>query len=335
MKVPCNLKWEHLGRVLDSPLGRSVAVNVMRHLLEDLDRDGRGLCYPSIDRLVERSGCSRRSVIEALSRLEEHGFVIRQGGGGRGQTSRYRFPYIEARMRELGTETVQPAAPKEAETVQLAAPVHGQNGVAERAKRVQPPAPKTLKDKNPNSPPLSPPRCQQSEKLLPIERGRRNLVTLVAQGFVISRDRAEPLVDAWLEETTPDRLRSILARAQANGVTRDDLPTRVRRELNRTPESSAGKTEPAPTSPAHSTTDERLQRVLKRLSTEIGKAQMSWFRDIELAEIRNGTARLTVPKQFEAGHIGSNYADVLRALFRAEVSGVHTVEIRSQAAQAA
>ena len=64
---------------------------IMLALADHADDDGR--CYPSIQRLCQRTGLSERAVRTNLRALEKSGYVRTKKGGGRGGTSLY---YISA-----------------------------------------------------------------------------------------------------------------------------------------------------------------------------------------------------------------------------------------------
>jgi len=53
--------------------------------------DGSGIAWPSIAQLVAESGCSESSVYRSLRRLEAHGALLRESGGGRGRANRYQL----------------------------------------------------------------------------------------------------------------------------------------------------------------------------------------------------------------------------------------------------
>lgn len=53
--------------------------------------DDQGLCYPSIDRLCQRTGLSRRAVQINIQKLQDQGYLIALKGGGRGHSSRYQI----------------------------------------------------------------------------------------------------------------------------------------------------------------------------------------------------------------------------------------------------
>lgn len=58
-----------------------------------------GQCNPSISRLEEGTGCSRRTVYKALRRLEEAGYIRRFRHGGQGFTNAYAINW--ALLREI------------------------------------------------------------------------------------------------------------------------------------------------------------------------------------------------------------------------------------------
>lgn len=60
---------------------------IMLALADHADDDGR--CYPSIQRLCQRTGLSERAVRTNLRALEKSGYVRTENGGGRGGTSLY------------------------------------------------------------------------------------------------------------------------------------------------------------------------------------------------------------------------------------------------------
>jgi len=67
--------------------------------------DGSGIAWPSIAQLVAESGCSRASVYRSLDRLEAHGAILRESGGGRGRANRYQLvrSRVEAVTEQPGT----------------------------------------------------------------------------------------------------------------------------------------------------------------------------------------------------------------------------------------
>jgi len=69
--------------------------------------DENGICWPSINRIAERSCVSRRTVINILAKLETSGFLTKDVGGGR-KSNRYAI-----NMRGAEVAPVQTAAPQQ------------------------------------------------------------------------------------------------------------------------------------------------------------------------------------------------------------------------------
>lgn len=74
-------------------------------------------------------------------------------------------------------------------------------------------------------------------------------------------------------------------------------------------------------------------RVRRRLRAELGEDVFSsWFGRLELVEIADSTAHLTVPTRFLKSWIQSHYADRLKALAIEEIAGVSDVQIAIRSA---
>jgi hypothetical protein len=65
-------------------------------LLADHANESTGKCFPSLNTLAEESGMDRRSVMRCLKRVEQHGMIKREPGGGKGNPStNYVFPGLQ------------------------------------------------------------------------------------------------------------------------------------------------------------------------------------------------------------------------------------------------
>ena len=73
---------------------------------------------------------------------------------------------------------------------------------------------------------------------------------------------------------------------------------------------------------------ERWVRVLHRLRAELGDAVYnSWFARLELIDVVDATARLSVPTKFLKAWIQRHYADRIRAALATEISGIDVIDI--------
>ncbi len=78
---------------------------------------------------------------------------------------------------------------------------------------------------------------------------------------------------------------------------------------------------------------ERWQRVKERLRAEVGEdIFQSWFRRMELEQIENGTARLSVPTRFLKSWIGSHYADRVLACWQQKIPEIKKIDISVRSA---
>ena len=69
-------------------------------------------------------------------------------------------------------------------------------------------------------------------------------------------------------------------------------------------------------------------RVKRRLRAELGEDVFaSWFARLELEDVVEGTARLTVPTRFLKSWIESHYLDRVLTTFRAEVAEIGRIEV--------
>src|SRR3569833_2899303 len=113
----------------------------------------------------------------------------------------------------------------------------------------------------------------------------------------------------------------------------------ARNEFNK-PELGLGDGGPspaaAPSVPAGRTESELLQRVRARLRAAVGEDVFNtWFARLELEEIVDDKAHLSVPTRFLMSWIQSNYADKIVETFKAEnplIARLHlTVRVNGQA----
>ncbi len=158
-------QWRLLQRVLvDKRMSKGDAA-VAGALLDFATDDGGA--WPSIDKLAERAGLSRRMAIYSAGRLVETGYFTCERGGGRKNTTVYRPVYSpengSADTTFSEAETVQPAAPFEAgnsaedctlsppETVQHVAPFQLET-VQSSAETVQSSVKKQCNGLHPNLP---------------------------------------------------------------------------------------------------------------------------------------------------------------------------------------
>jgi hypothetical protein len=324
-KVPLWLKWEQLTRACQTPdvAGSAGALLVMRALLEDLDRDGRRQCYPSLDRLARITGLSRRSVVTAVKRLEAAKLITRHAGGGRGCSTRYTFPWIEERLGARASG--EPAAPNQAEAHAHAAP----------AKATPNAAPDTTANAGPTP-------DAQGALLLPLDGGNSQgkLAAKISRRFVVRRDDAIDMVARWCVRADAETVRHIIDDAIAEGVERAQLARYVAdrlrpRRSDTDPEgtSSAGRDAPEAEADPGSPSDPRWQRVRARLRTEVGQSAFdNWMRRVTFMRLEDGCVELCAPSQFVGDWVRSNYADRLRALWTAEDETVTRVVITHRAA---
>lgn len=71
---------------------------------------------------------------------------------------------------------------------------------------------------------------------------------------------------------------------------------------------------------------ETWSRVKRRLRAELGEdVYTSWFARLEVEEVQDGCARLTVPTRFLKSWIEAHYADRVLALYRAEHPGIERI----------
>lgn len=76
-----------------------------------------GWCWPSVPAIADKARLTERQVYNVLAQLELDGVIVRQGGGGRGRSTRYRV-IVAALTRRENPEMVSgfPAEPKPANT---------------------------------------------------------------------------------------------------------------------------------------------------------------------------------------------------------------------------
>lgn len=96
---------------------------VMLSLADHCDDDGR--CYPSIQRLCERTGLSERAVQSNISKLRDAGYIRVESGGGRSRSNMYFIspnPAADAPIREVNPapETPYDVHPRTRNTVSRA-----------------------------------------------------------------------------------------------------------------------------------------------------------------------------------------------------------------------
>jgi biotin operon repressor len=82
---------------------------LMLALADHAGDDGR--CYPSIDRLCQRTGLSRRAVQLNIQKLQDQGYVVALKGGGRGHSTRYQINANPARNAPFVDEKGAPETP--------------------------------------------------------------------------------------------------------------------------------------------------------------------------------------------------------------------------------
>src|SRR5262245_19957328 len=74
-----------------------------------------GECYPSLEQLADASHVTRRTVIDALRKMQELGYLsIEQSDGGRRKRNRYHLQTVHSLHRLGSDETVQPVHPNSA-----------------------------------------------------------------------------------------------------------------------------------------------------------------------------------------------------------------------------
>ncbi|MBK1668171.1 hypothetical protein CKO28_08990 [Rhodovibrio sodomensis] len=319
-KVPLWLKWEELTRACQTPeiAGSAGAIQVMRALLDDLDRDGRRQCYPSLDRLAQVTGLSRRSVVTALSRLEAEQLITRSTGGGRGRSTRYGFPWIEAQMSRR--ENSEP------ERSGSATAHEGAGAAATSGSPDQRAAPARAE-------------MQQSALLLPLDGGKSQgvLAAKISRRFVIKRDDAEGMVRRWCARFGMEMVQAAIDEAIADGIEREQLARYVAQHLAAPSAASApSKPDPAATQADDETgEDPRWQRVRARLRDEIGQSAFdNWLRRVSFVGLSDGCVELCAPSRFVGDWVRSNYADRLRALWIAEDPTVSRVSVSHEKALA-
>ncbi len=108
--------------------------------------------WPSIARMCNDLDVPRRTVIDAINRLESAGLVRRNKGGGRGRSTRYQMPFIDLhRLNPQAVSTIlwsqkQCGSPHRSEqaTVRPTAPFEEKNSAAHRQKQCGPP-PETVR----------------------------------------------------------------------------------------------------------------------------------------------------------------------------------------------
>ena len=73
---------------------------------------------------------------------------------------------------------------------------------------------------------------------------------------------------------------------------------------------------------------EAWSRTCRRLRAELGEdVYNSWFHRLELDEVENGVALLSVPTKFLKSWIHSNYTDRILATFSAEASDITAISV--------
>ena len=102
------LRADKAGKLQNDPLAKFVLIALVAH-----DKpNGRGV-FPSMDRLVGMTGLSRRTVIDALARLECSGLIAREKTRRRGRQASNRYTIgPQYRVRQAHPDRVRLAHPK-------------------------------------------------------------------------------------------------------------------------------------------------------------------------------------------------------------------------------
>jgi hypothetical protein len=177
------------------PLNRFVA-----HILAE-HADENGGCYPSIARLSQCTGMSKRRVCTALDWLENAGHITRKQGGGRGLATRYTVHVVHSIDDLSELETVHVAS----ETVHVGYETVHHTSETVHVVHTQPPEPPEL----PLEPPLAAkPRPAKNgtrlspEWFLPKDWGEWSLSLGMEVGEV--RTEAELFLNYWTSKAGKD-----------------------------------------------------------------------------------------------------------------------------------
>ncbi|MBF0167798.1 MAG: chromosomal replication initiator protein DnaA [Alphaproteobacteria bacterium] len=81
--------------------------------------------------------------------------------------------------------------------------------------------------------------------------------------------------------------------------------------------------------------EKRWEKVRTRLRDEVGEAAFkSWLAPVGIKDVRDGRLRLNAPSRMVRDWVQTHYADRIRALWGAEMPGVHKVEVAIAAPRA-